>query len=211
MKLEILDTKGKVQGNITLNNNIFGGPLKSALLAQAVRVYLSNKRQSPAKTKTRMEVNISTRKIYKQKGTGRARHGAKSAPIFVGGGVAHGPTGEQNYKLKLNKKLKKLALKNALADKLQQKQIIVVKGIEEIKPKTQALDKVINNLKVKEKLKISLVLPGKMANVYQAARNLPYLQILQARELNALDILKSRLLIFSDKSFPVLEEKFKTK
>jgi len=93
------------------------------LMAQAVRVYLSNQRSALAKTKTRGEVARTTAKMYKQKGTGRARHGAYSAPIFVGGGVAFGPTGGQNYRRKMSKALGKLAFASALALKFGEKTI----------------------------------------------------------------------------------------
>src|SRR3989338_3509182 len=108
------------------------------LLSQAVRVYLSNQRTAQAKTQTRAEVNRTTKKIYKQKGTGGARHGSRKAPIYVGGGVAHGPRGMQNYKMSLSSPLKKLALSVALSAKFVKKEISVA-DVEKIEAKSKSL------------------------------------------------------------------------
>ena len=109
LKQSVYDTKGNLAESIVLPKEIFDVKVNDPLMAQAVRVYLANQRRGTVKTKSRGEVKISTRKIYRQKGTGRARHGAASAPIFVGGGIAFGPR-QRDYSLKLNQKMKKAAL-----------------------------------------------------------------------------------------------------
>jgi large subunit ribosomal protein L4 len=167
-------------------------------LARAVRVFLANQRRSRARAKTRGEVVRSTRKIYRQKGTGRARHGSKAAPIFVGGGVAHGPTGEQNYKLKMSRKMRQAAVKMALAYKLIQKEIWVVAGLKKIKGKTKEVEGVLKSLKITGKA--SLVLPEKWEELIQAARNLEELSLLPVKQLNAYAVLKGGKLILAQES-----------
>src|SRR3990170_3346380 len=118
--------KGERQEKLNLPKEQFGVNASPSLLAQAVRIFLSNQRRAAAKTKTRAEVAKTTAKMYKQKGTGRARHGSYAAPIFVGGGVAHGPTGEQNYTSKMPKKMKKLAIESAFSDRAKDKKVVIV-------------------------------------------------------------------------------------
>lgn len=209
----VYDTKGKKVSAIRLPDKIFKAKINEPLMAQAVRVYLSNQRKAKAKVKTRGEVNLSGRKIYRQKGTGRARHGDRKAPIFVKGGKAHGPTGQQNYKLKMNKKMKRLALFSALTSKLKDKEIIIVDDLEKIKPKTKEMVKIIKNLKLKvksdnSKFKITFVLPEVMENVIRAGRNIPGVKLSQARLLNTYEVLNGGKLIFMKKSINVLKETF---
>src|SRR3989344_8251049 len=137
LSLSIYSIDGKEQKTVELPKEVFAVSVNKSLLTQAVRVYLVNQRQGNVKVKTRSEVIGSTRKIYRQKGPGKARHGAIKAPIFVGGGVAHGPK-QKNYNLKFNKKEKKIALFAALSEKLKEKKIF---GLENkaltIEPKTK--------------------------------------------------------------------------
>ena len=104
--LDVYSTSGKKTSSVQVKAKFFNAKVNQALMTQAVRVYLSNQRQTPAQTKSRSQVKVTKSKIWRQKGTGRARHGSKNAPIFVGGAKAHGPTGEQNFKLKMSKKMK---------------------------------------------------------------------------------------------------------
>src|SRR3989337_4248642 len=120
-----INIKGTDAEKTVLPKDVFEKKVKPVILAQAVRVWLSNQRAANAKTKTRTEVSKTTAKMYKQKGTGRARHGSYSAPIFVGGGVAHGPTGGENWKLKLPAKMTKKALLGALSIRAREKKLIV--------------------------------------------------------------------------------------
>src|ERR1035437_1581049 len=143
LKQSVYDLKGVVSGSIELPAEIFGAKINKTLMTQAVRVYLANKRRGTLSTKSRGDVKISTRKIYRQKGTGRARHGAASAPIFVGGGVAFGPR-PRDYSLKLNQKARRLALFSALTTKLKNGEIKIVKGLEKIEPKTKLMAQAFN-------------------------------------------------------------------
>jgi len=213
LKIDCYTFAGRRSGQLNLPKGIFGAPINEQLMAQAVRVYLSNQRRALAKVKTRGEVRGSRRKIWRQKGTGRARHGDRYAPIFVGGGRAHGPTGEQNYRLKMSKKMKRQALFSALTSKLKNKQIIVVRGLMKIEPKTRKMNKIINYLKLEKKKeksnpKILLVLPGILENVIRAARNIANLELAQANQLNTYQVLNSDRLIFMEESIKKLKETF---
>ena len=209
---DVYSINKKELSKISLPKEIFAIEVNKRLLAQAVKVYLSNQRQANAKTKTRSEVNFSTRKIWKQKGTGRARHGAKSAPIFVKGGRAHGPTGEQNYKLKLSQKMKKKALASALTQKLKDNKLVVIEGLMKIKGKTKEINKIIARFRKpatskdkKKKTKITIILPEVWENVIRAGRNIPYLDFLQVKQLNAYEILNGGMLVFTKESIEALK------
>jgi len=211
MNTDFFDIKANKKEKIILPKSIFGEEPNMALLAQAVRVYLSNQRQSPAKTKTRSEIRFSTKKIWKQKGTGRARHGAKSAPQFVKGGVAHGPTGEQNYSLSINKKMKKIALKSALAFKAKEKQLIVIEDLEKMTGKTKDLakflDKINKELKLKNK-NYNLILADKSQELIKIGSNIPNVNFFDANKLTAYMLLKGCVFLSKD-SLKILETNLK--
>lgn len=206
-KVNVYNTKGETTGKVTLPKEVFGAKINEQLMAQAVRVYLANQRRARAKTKARGEVIGSGRKIYRQKGTGRARHGDRYAPIFVGGGIAHGPRGEVK-RLKMPKKMKRLALFSALTSKLKAKNVIVMKGLEKIKPKTKEMAKIMQNLKLEGKM--ILILPEKIENVMRAARNIANLKLIQANLLNTYEVLNGGKLIFARDSIKKLKETFLT-
>jgi large subunit ribosomal protein L4 len=212
--VDIYNIKGQKVTKMTLPKEVFGVPENDILLAQAVRVWLANQRQIPAKTKHRGEVAYSTRKIYRQKGTGRARHGARSAPIFVKGGTTHGPQGNQNFKLELSQKMKKAALKIGLSGKLRDKEIIILTGLEKIGSKTKEMVTLIKNLiphrgEKNKKSKISLILPMVWKNVIQAGRNIPYLNLLQVKQLNVYEVLNGGILVFPKDSLEILIKRLK--
>lgn len=198
-KLPVLNLLGKKTGDFELPKEIFGGKINPPLMAQAVRVYLSNQRKAFAKTKTRSEVSGSGRKIWRQKGTGRARHGDRYAPIFVGGGRAHGPKGNQNYELKMPKKMKKAALYSALASKFKAERIILVKNWSAIEPKTKKTQEIMINLLKKNwsrKKKYLVVFPKKIKEAKRGFQNLPFVDLLLANSLNAYQVLNHDWLIF---------------
>lgn len=210
---EVFDTDGKVVGQVELPKEIFGVKVNNELMAQAVRVFLATQRQGTASTKTRGEIKLSTRKIYRQKGTGRARHGAKSAPIFVGGGVAHGPK-PRDFSLKIPKKMKRNALFSALTLKLKEGGIKIIEGLEKIKPKTREVAKTLTNLKLKpinksgSKTKLLLIMPAKTENIYRAARNIANVTLIPANLLNAYSVLAAKNLLVMKESLPVVEKTF---
>src|SRR3990172_8527697 len=146
-QIEVWDTEGKVVEKLALPEKIFAAKANKKLMAQAVRVYLANQRQGTQKTKSRGEIKASKAKIWRQKGTGKARHGARSAPIFVGGGGAHGPN-PRGFSLKIPQKMRQAALFSALSAKFQEGKILVVKGLEAIKPKVKEMVKVLTALDI---------------------------------------------------------------
>lgn len=204
---DVYDIKGKVIETITLPAEIFGAKVNSSLMAQAVRVYLANQRRGTASTKTRGEVEGSTRKIYKQKGTGRARHGSMRAPIFVHGGIAFGPK-PRDYSLNLPRKMKKAALSSALSAKVKEGKMRIVTGLEKLEPKTKLMVEVIKNLGINDR-KIMLVLSDKTENVKRAARNIERVNITSANQLNTYSILNNNVLLVSKVSLESIEKVFK--
>ena len=208
MKVDVYSTNGRKLSKITLSKEIFGVEPNKVLMAQAVRVYLANQRKAKAKTKGRSEVRGSGKKIWRQKGTGRARHGDRKAPIFIKGGIAHGPTGKENFKLKMSKKMKRRALFSALSNKFKSKEIIVINGLDKVKPKTKEIVKIIKGLKLGTKNKITFVLPSVIDNVIRAGRNISNVNFLQARLLNTYKILNGGFLVFMKPSVKAIEETF---
>ena len=191
--------KGEKVESTSLPKDIFEIKVKPQLLAQAVRVWLSNQRKSAAKTKTRSEVAKTTAKMYKQKGTGRARHGSYAAPIFVGGGIAHGPSGEQNYKMTLPAKIRRLALLGTLSAKAGAKKVLIITGAEKASGKTKQLSWLAGNK--------TLMLVTKEQNSFkQAIRNLDQISLTTAGGLSAYSILAAKRLIATKESLIELKK-----
>lgn len=170
------------------------------LLAQAVKVYLSNQRTAHAKTKTRGEVNKTTAKMYKQKGTGRARHGSSAAPLFVGGGRAFGPTGEQNYDRKLSKSQIGLAFVSALVSKSKDLYTLVV---DKIKSTKQA-----HKLLIDLRGSILIVLGAKELSVAKYFRNLPKVTVTNSGSINTYEVIKHQQILFTDSSLEEVTKKY---
>jgi len=178
-------------------DKVFKAKINSALMAQAVRVYLSNQRQGPAQTKSRNEVSVTHMKVWRQKGTGRARHGSRNAPIFVGGAKAHGPSGRQNYSLKLSKKQKQASLVSALSQQFKEGNILAGAGLDKLEPKTKKFDQVMDKLKPGKK-KILLVLAKEELKIKRGVRNLNYLDA--AINLTTYTVLNAKTIIFTKES-----------
>ena len=210
MNASVFDTKGKVAGHMELPSEIFGAKINDSLMSQAVRVYLANQRQGTSKTQDRGEVDRTTKKIYQQKGTGRARHGSRRAPIFVGGGRVFGPT-PRDLSLSISKKMKILALFSALSSKLKDSEIKIIQGLETIEPKTKLMAEVLKNLEIKDASKILLVMsrPGKeSANIYRAGRNIKGVEIVSANSLNAYRVLDNKIIILMKEAVNSLKDTF---
>lgn len=207
LSLSVYDVNGKEQKTVQLPSEVFAATVNPKLLAQAVRVYLVNQRQGNVKVKTRSEVVGSTRKIYRQKGTGKARHGAIKAPIFVGGGVAHGPK-QKEYNLKFNKKEKKLALYGALSSKLKEKKIF---GLDEkalnMEPKTKIIVNFLKTLKLVGKNNLIILKKLETNNLILAMRNISNATFVDVNSLNPYLILKSSSLIFVENALEVFTGK----
>jgi large subunit ribosomal protein L4 len=211
LKQSVYDIKGKVEGSIALPEEIFGVKVNKTLMTQAVRVYLANQRRGTLSTKSRGDVKISTRKIYKQKGTGRARHGAASAPIFVGGGIAFGPK-PRDFSLKLNQNMKRIALFSALTAKLKDGGIKIVGGLEKIEPKTSKMADVLEKLELDgKKSQVLVIMPktgSESASVTKAARNIKGVTVMGSNLLNAYAVLSNKNILFMRDSISALKETF---
>lgn len=205
---DVLDLEGKSVGKITLNPEIFEAKVNKSLIAQAVRVYLANQRQGNASTKTRGEVEGSTRKIYRQKGTGRARHGSIRAPIFVHGGIVGGPK-PRDYSLKLPQKMKQKALFAALTAKFKVNEIKILKGLEEIEPKTKKFVTILKKLGLENKKnKILLIALDDAKTLKRAASNIPGVTITAVQRLSTYDVVKNRHLLFMQTALEVMEKHY---
>lgn len=188
----------------TRESAIFDQAANPTLVSQAVRVYLANQRAGLAKTKTRGEVDLTKKKMYKQKHTGGARHGAQSAPIFVGGGVTHGPRGNQNWTLTLSKKMRQVALKTALGMQASQDKIIVVDGIEKIQGKTKEMVTLLRQLELTN-VPTLLVAEGMSEILDRATRNIENLFVCLASDLTTYYVMRAGKIIFTPTSLDQLE------
>ncbi len=200
LKINNYSAKGTKLEDFSLPKE-FGEKVNLILLAQAIRVYEERAHPGLAKAKTRAEVDRTKKKLYRQKGTGGARHGARSAPIFVGGGKAHGPRPVKR-ELILPEKMKRKALKTAISFKLENKEIIAVDGLSKI-AKTKEIQSFIKKME-KEFPKInkfSFVLSEANSNIKKALQNIKNVDILAYRDLNAYTVLYGGMLILDKEIF----------
>ncbi len=197
LSIPVYSLLGNAAGNLSLPKEVFGKEVNKRLLAQAIRVYLTNQKQLLGKTKSRGEVEGSTAKIYRQKGTGRARHGGIRAPIFVGGGTAFGPQ-SRKVRLDLPKKMKRAALFSALSSKVADKQLVGISGLEKASGKTKEISNLIQKISGKQKVASSLIITGENINVVvRAARNIKGLNIIPVNQVNAYHVLKHHMLLIT--------------
>lgn len=208
----VYNTAGKVVSKFTLPKEIFGVKVNDKLMAQAVRVYLANQRSGTASTKTRGEVHGTTKKAWRQKGTGRARHGSRKAPIFVHGGVAFGPR-PHDFSLKFPQKMRRSALFSALTFKNNEGTITVVSGLEKLESKTKSMAGFLKKLGKKDKnMNLLLITPDKekngFENVYRSARNIQGLRVIKADLLNTYEILNNKGVIIMKDSIDAIEKHF---
>jgi len=214
LSVKIHNQEGKEVSELKLNEAIFGLPWNSDLVHQAVRVALANKRQVLASTKTREEVSGGGRKPWRQKGTGRARHGSIRSPLWKGGGVTFGPTSERNFKLKINKKMARKAFLTALSAKAKDGELLVLDGLKLSAPKTKEMAKIMKNFFSLREIPRRgtknglLALAEKSEDIKRAGRNLPNLNIINIDNLNILDILKYKYLIFTKEGIEHLSKKY---
>lgn len=209
-KAIIYNIKAEKVGDISLPKNIFESSVSEKLISQYIRVFLANQRKSYAKTKTRSQVIGTTKKVWAQKGTGRARHGSEKAPIFVGGGIAQGPRGDQNYTLKISKKMKKQALNALLSKFAANNNIIVIDKFTPLIAKTKEGLKFLSGLKAENEVlsksrKIGIITTKTLDNVSRAFGNLKGINLMSLQSLNAYDLSKQNYLIFSQKTIQKLK------
>ena len=207
MELAVVNIEGKETGRIVnLNDSIFGIDPNDHAIYLDTKQYLANQRQGTAKSKERGEIEGSTRKLKKQKGTGTARVGSIKNPLFRGGGRVFGPK-PRFYGFKLNKKIKQLARKSALSYKASTNNIIVLEDFLMEAPKTREIIKLGNNLNIVNKNSV-IVLSEQNKNIYLSSRNLQGIEVIIANELNTYKILKASTLILVESAVDVLQATF---
>ena len=207
MKLEVLNIQGEKTGReIELPAEIFGVEPNEHVVYLAVKQYLANQRQGTHKAKERGEIKGSTKKIKRQKGTGTARAGSIKNPLFRGGGRIFGPR-PRKYGIKLNKKVKKLARKSALTDKLAKGEVIVVEDFTFEAPRTKDYQNILGALNI-DGLK-SLLVTGDYDNtIYMSSRNLPKANVMAVQDLNTYQVLNNKCLVLSESSIGKMKELF---
>jgi large subunit ribosomal protein L4 len=205
MEFNIVNNKNEVVGKINLKEDIFKTEVNQSTVWEVIKWHLASKRAGTASTKTRAEVAGSNRKIYSQKGTGRARHGDIKANIFVGGGVAHG-THPRDYYFVLPKKVRRKVLKGALTYKLNNNELIVVEDFNFEAPKTKNAIEVLKSFGL-ENSKVLLVLPEKLENVIKSFRNIPKVKILLAEGINSYDVLNNDKVITFKSALEKIQER----
>jgi len=186
MVIPMYNTRGEQVGEVELRFDIFEAPINVPLMHQALVRQLANARLGTHKTKSRGEVNRTKAKWYRQKGTGRARHGSRNANLFVGGGVAHGPK-PRKYTKKMPRKMRRAALRSALSVKATEGQIVVLDALAMEMPKTKEMLAVLSNLGLGQR--VLILLPERNESVEKSARNLPQVKTLRASYLNVRDLL----------------------
>ncbi|MBP8002176.1 MAG: 50S ribosomal protein L4 [Chloroflexi bacterium] len=202
MEVSVLNTSGQEVGRIELPASIFSAKVNRGLMHQALVYQLVNARRGTHKTKTRAEVSRTTAKVYKQKGTGNARHGSKKAPIFVGGGIAHGPQ-PRDYVKRMPRKMRRAALRSALSVKAGDGNIVVLDDLQLSVPKTKDMVGIVARLVGTESALV--LLPGQNVNVELSARNLPHVKALRAHYLNMRDLLGHEKLVLPLSALDVLK------
>ena len=206
MKIEKIDIDGK-KASIEVLDKIFSAKINKKLVSSVIYKTNANYKGRKAKTKQKNEIIGSTAKIYAQKGTGNARHASRKAPIFVGGGVAHGPKGETKYKTrKLNKSEKKLSIASLISEKNKAKNLIVFNDfIKEIK-KTKEMNTLLNKFQAKN----SLIILDKNSKykIIKSARNIASIKVTDINHFSAFDIIKFKKIIFTETAIKELEKRY---
>jgi len=195
---------GKELEKVELNDSVFNDKINKHVVHQVVNAQLAARRGGNASTKTRGKVRGGGRKPWRQKGTGRARHGSIRSPLWVGGGITFGPS-PRSYDKKLTKKMRRLALRSVLTDKVDRDELILVDKIELDQPKTKAVVNILADLNLEDK-KVVLVMPEKDKNLYLSARNIPHVKTLLAGSINAYDLLDNEMVIFIEEAVKMVEE-----
>ncbi|MBI2414901.1 50S ribosomal protein L4 [candidate division WWE3 bacterium] len=206
MQLDIFDTKGKTTEKFTLDETVFGVVPNLQVIAQYIRVLLTNQRQGTSKVKTRAEVSGGGKKPWKQKGTGRARQGSTRAIQWRHGGIAHGPT-PKDWLLTLPKKMKRLAMISILSIKASKNSIKILNDLKLKESKTKDILDVLTNLNARGK--VLFVLPENDNTILQSARNIKNLKVTITGTLNGLELMSANKIIFVKDAINKIQEKYK--
>jgi len=206
MKVDKLNIEGK-KNTIDVTDKIFAGKINRQLVSNVLYKTNANFKGRKAKTKQQNEIKGSTSKIYAQKGTGNARHASRKAPIFVGGGVAHGPKGELKYKKrKLNKSEKKLSIVSMITEKYKKNNLIIFDDFEKKILKTKIMNKIL--IKFDAINSIMIVDKKSMDNIFKSTKNIPNIKITDTNHFSCFDLAKYKKVIFTETSIRELEKKY---
>ena len=206
MKIEKLNIDGK-KNTIEVLDKIFAAKINKQLVSNALYKINANYKGRKAKTKQQNEIKGSTSKIYAQKGTGNARHASRKAPIFVGGGVAHGPKGETKYKKrKLNKSEKKLSIASLITEKNIEKNLIVFSDFEKKILKTKEMNNILSKFDATNSLLI--VDQKSKSNIYMSSKNIPNVKVTDISHFSLFDLAKYKKVIFTETSLKELEKRY---
>lgn len=206
MKINVVDSTGKKVSELTLNQKVWAVTPNQQAQFDSLLSYNAAKRQGTHKTKTRAEVSGGGRKPWKQKGTGNARQGSIRAPQWKGGGIVFGPTTEKNYLIKLNKKVRNLALRSALSAKLQNKNIIVIDELKFEKPSTKSMLEILTNLELANNKTLIISDWENHDAVIKSARNLARTQSISAKSINIYDLLNAKKILLTQAAIKNIEE-----
>ena len=205
MDIKVLNLEGNKSQNLKISNDLTGLKVNKRLLKYVIDWQINHSKKRLAKTKQRNEVVGSTRKIYSQKGTGGARHASRKAPIFVGGGIAHGPKGD-NYKIKkINKKIRKIALAQSISKKNMNKELYIFEDIKKEIKKT----KIFNNFLIKNKLNNVLIVSDKEThkNIFKSVRNIRDVKLIIDEAANLYDLFKFKNVLFTETSIKNIQKR----
>tara|TARA_Y100000022_G_C13210529_1_gene357354 strand:+ start:256 stop:879 length:624 start_codon:yes stop_codon:yes gene_type:complete len=206
MKIDKISFDGK-KDTIEVLDKIFASKINKKLVSEVLYKTNANYKGRKAKTKQKNEIIGSTSKIYAQKGTGNARHASRKAPIFVGGGIAHGPKGESNYKIrKLNKSEKKLSIASLISEKNQSKNLIIFNDFKNEIKKTKEMHNLLKKFDANNSLLI--VDKNSMNKIIKSARNIPNIKITDTNHFSAFDLIKFKKVIFTETSVKELEKRY---
>ena len=205
MDIKVLNLEGNKSQNLKISNDLMGLKVNNRLLKYVIDWQINHSKKRLAKTKQRNEIVGSTRKIYAQKGTGGARHASRKAPIFVGGGIAHGPKGD-NYKIKkINKKIRKIALAQSISKKNMNKELYIFEDIKKEIKKT----KIFNNFLIKNKLNNVLIVSDKETykNIFKSVRNIRDVKLIIDEGANLYDFFKFKNILFTETSIKNIQKR----
>lgn len=206
MKISVYDITGAESGSRELNESVFGIEPNVHVMHQAHERQLANARQGTHSTKRRGEVRGGGRKPWRQKGTGRARHGSIRSPIWRGGGITFGPR-PRTYRKKMNKKARQLAIRSVLSAKAQEDQIVVVDGLAGVEPRTQTMKSLLNDLPVNDRRTLVVLGPeGEWDSLFRAANNLQDVKIIRAGYINIHDVLTYERLLLTTEAVDTIHD-----
>ena len=207
MKFQVIDIDGKKTDMIELSDKIFALKTSKDVINSVIQWQNNHSKPRTAKTKQRNEITGSTSKIYAQKGTGGARHSSRKAPIFIGGGKAHGPMGESNYKKrKLNKSEKKLSITSLISQKTKLNNLVILSDFKNEIKKTKEMNKIL----IKFEISNSLIVLDKSSKhkIYKSSKNIPKIKVTDINHFSAFDIVKFKKIVFTETSVKELEKRY---